>query len=159
MRLFKEEKEFVASEVKRLYEDKLDEIDETSLAKLKEEVRKNKTIESFINDCSKFFAGKKAKTEIHVYDDYVSVELESEDRRIEGRFDVNENFKLNHWGHSTTSSCFEDLFLTVPLQTKAPKEEDERFDVINQIVKTIGEEMVKRESALLEHDLKLLEQI
>lgn len=161
MRLFKEEKEFVEREVEKKFNPVLKDIYAKTKQAIEKAILNNPKVDRFIKMAKEFTV--KPETTINTWVGYCKIEVQGQDHcnccsamltlQLPG-FHCNTS-----WCKQANSSNFPDIFLNVPLKTKTPKEEDERFVVLQQIIDEIGQEIVKIEQAGFEYDLEVIKSL
>ena len=162
MRLFKEEKEFLNKEVKDKYTSELKVIREANYKALEEVVKETTTVKNFIQVAKGIIPNP--ETEIKAYETYVRVKLKNEKIELEAKFDLDGRLGgrlegCSSWYYYANSDYYPEVFLDVPLRTKAPKDDDERFDVISKMVDEIGQRILDKERNRLQQNLEIIKKL
>lgn len=158
MRLFKEEKEFVSNEVSKKYSDKLAELKKEFEGKISEAILTNPKIQPFVNTALNLMPTAKCEAYVWCSAVCISVADKNTDRynnrtQAELKFNTDEYFNVYKSPRDTDYSNYSDIFLNIMMKTKAPKEEDDRFSVLTNMVDEIGQAILAKETENFMEDL------
>ena len=161
MRLFKEEKEFVEREVGKKFDPILKDIFTKTKQAIEKAILNIPMVDTFVKMAKEFTV--KPEIVVNTWVGYCKINVQGQDHchccsamltlQLPG-FHCNTS-----WCAQANAGNFPDIFLNVPLKTKTPKDEDERFVVLQQIIDEIGQEIVKREQAGFEYDLEVIKNL
>jgi len=158
MRLFKEEKEFLNKEVSKKYTSELEVIRKANSKALEDAVKETKAVKNFIQITKGIIPNP--ETEVDVYDTYVRIKLANDKIELTAKFELESRIETgSSWSHNADSYYYPDAFLNVPLRTKAPKDDNDRFDVISKMIDEIGQEILDKERNSTQKSLEIIKKL